>query len=250
MSRRSPSLPGLIAAFVVAGTVACGSNGDRTPTAPTPPTTQTPPPTSEGLVTGTAVEFTPAGEGRPVPNLRLRVRAGSDIDGAVGGAALPDVITDRNGRYEIAGFTGYLLFFSADPGSGFKFLCDEYPVYTQLPSDTGGLARIRDLPVVRASWAIDRLPPRMWWIGTTVYGIVSERVGGVPRPVAGATVTLDGGHQDPPATTNANGFYMACSVVGTDQLRTITARKAGYADTAREIVGARDSNVDLELTRQ
>jgi hypothetical protein len=104
------------------------------------------------------------------------------------------------------------------------------------------------LPVVSAAWNGNELPRGGWW-GTSVYGTVSEQVDGSVRPLAGATVTLDAGSQDPPATTSATGFYMVCSVVGTDQYRTITARKAGYRDTVRQIFGGWDFRVDLELTR-
>ena len=64
----------------------------------------------------------------------------------------------------------------------------------------------------------------------------------------GATVTLEDGRQDPPATTSATGFYMVCSVVGTDQARTVTARKDGYRATTREFFGGWEFRVDLELT--
>ena len=82
--------------------------------------------------------------------------------------------------------------------------------------------------------------------GTSVHGTVSERVDGALRPVAGATVTLDSGIPDPPATTTASGFYMICSEVGTDQYRTITALKAGYRNTVRQIFGGWDSRIDLD----
>ena len=65
----------------------------------------------------------------------------------------------------------------------------------------------------------------------------------------GATVTLDSGTQDSPATTSPTGFYMVCSVVGTDQYRTITARKDGYSLAGRQIFGGWDFRVDLELAR-
>ena len=247
MSINPQSLRGLVAALVVMGTVACGSNGDQTSTAPTPPTTQTPPPAppSEGLLTGTAIEFTSAGETRAVANLRLRVRAGSSFDGAVGGVELPDVVTDSNGHYQIDGGTNFILFLSTPPGSSHRFLCDEYPLLTNRERGV----RKNDLPLVSISWTGNRLPPGMWSPGTSVYGTVSEHADGGLRPVAGATVTLDAGNQDPPATTTATGFYMVCSVVGTDQFRTVSARKAGYTDTVKEIFGGWDFKVDLELSR-
>jgi hypothetical protein len=118
---------------------------------------------------------------------------------------------------------------------------------TRLPAVPG--FPVGDLPVVHVSWSGDRLPPGMWSLGTSVDGTVSERVNETLRPVAGATVTLDGGTQDPPAVTSAAGFYMVCSVVGTDTTRTITARKDGYRTGVRQILGGRDSRVDLELAR-
>jgi hypothetical protein len=90
----------------------------------------------------------------------------------------------------------------------------------------------------------------MWISGTSVSGKVSERQGETLQPVAGATVTLDEGGQDPAATTNAAGFYMVCSLVGTDQYRTISARKAGYRTVTRQIFGGWDFVVDLEIARE
>jgi hypothetical protein len=86
--------------------------------------------------------------------------------------------------------------------------------------------------------------------GTSIYGIVSERINGSTRPVEGATVMLDAGTQDPPALTSATGFYMVCSEVGTDQDRTVTATKEGYNPATKKIVGGWDSVVDLDLTRK
>jgi hypothetical protein len=90
----------------------------------------------------------------------------------------------------------------------------------------------------------------MWIVGTSVYVTVSERVDGSLRPVAGATVSLDGGIQDPPATTSPSGFYMICSTVGTDQFRDIAAQKTGYIPGTRRIFGGWDYEVNLELARR
>jgi hypothetical protein len=197
-------------------------------------------------LTGIVIDVATSG-GRPVPNLRLKVRAAGPTDGAVGGTELADVITDANGRYEITGVTTPLLFVQTAPGSDYKFRCDFYPVVTPVRPDWRFLS---DLPVVNASWSGDRLPPGLWWIiGTSVYGTVSERVGEMVQPVGGATVTLGDGEQDPPATTNGSGFYMICSVVGTDQARTIAAIKDGYRSVSRLIFGGWDSRVDLEIGR-
>ena len=254
MSRYSQSarMRGLAAALIVS-IAACDRGSDRTvntPSTPSAPTTPSPPPPAPpaGTVTGTVFEFTATGERRPVPNLRLQVRIGSPLDGAVGSVVLADVVTDGNGRYEIAGVTSPLLFFTTAPGSRHRFLCDFYPVVTGL-SAPPGFPGFADLSVVHVSWSGDRLPPGMWSPGTSVHGTVSERVNGTLRPVAGATVTLDSGNQDPPATTSPSGFYMVCSLVGTDQYRTITARKDGYSTAARQIFGGWDFRVDLELAR-
>jgi hypothetical protein len=253
-SRRAPSmghtqaacrLGAVIALILTLGACEAGKDPTvSTPSAPTPPPPAPPPPSPPaGTVSGTAYEFTAAGERRPVPNLRLRVRDASSSGGAVGGRELPDVVTDGNGRYEIPEVTALILFFTTAPGSDHRFLCDFYPLEVRL-------AFSKDLPLVHVSWSGDGLPRGMsgpW--GTSVYGLVSERVNGAVRPVAGATVTLDTGMQDPPATTNTAGFYMVCSVVGTDQYRTITARKDGYRETSRQIFGGWDFHVDLELAR-
>ena len=74
-------------------------------------------------------------------------------------------------------------------------------------------------------------------VGARPSTVLFQNVSTEHFPVSGATVTLDSGDQDPPATTSAAAFYMVCSVVGTDQTRTITARKDGYRMAAREIFG-------------
>jgi hypothetical protein len=249
MSRHAQAAGLLGAAAALTVSIAARDGGtDRTVIAPTASPTSSPPaPPPAGTVTGMVLELTTTGERRPVPNLRLQVRTGSPADGAVGGVELPDVVTDRNGRYEIAGVTSPLLFFTTAPGSDHRFLCDFYPLVTRPPAVPG--FPFGDLPVVHVSWSGDRLPPGMWSSGTSVYGIVSERVNETLRPVAAATVTLDGGTQDPPAMTSATGFYMVCSVVGTDQTRTITARKDKYVTAVRQIFGGWDFHVDLELGR-
>ena len=101
------------AAAIIVSIVACEAGGDRTvitpPTTPTPlppaPPTPSPPPLPASTVTGRVFEYAATGDASPVPNLRLRVRTGSRLSGAVGGVELPDVVTDKNGRYEIPGVT-------------------------------------------------------------------------------------------------------------------------------------------------
>lgn len=246
MSRRVQTARLWKAVILLIGLTACDNK--TAPTPPEDPATPPPPPAAGGLtVSGVVREYGDNGENRPVPNLRLKVRKGSSSDGAVGGAALDDVVTDADGRYSISGVFG-ILFFQTDPGSDFRFLCDAYPVFVR---QQGGppIPFLTDLPVVHRSWSGNR-PPQPWIIGTSVWGTVSERGDTGVQPVAGATVSLDTGVQDPPATTTASGFYMVCSVVGTDQTRTITASKDGYALTTREIFGGWDTMVHLELTRR
>jgi len=233
------------AAAILTAIAACSDDRSQIVTsprvAPPPSPAPAPPPTSGSTLSGTVFEFTASGTRRPVPNLRLKVRAASRFDGAVGSLELPDVVTDANGRYEVVDAPA-IVFFTTAPGSDYKFLCDFYPVVR--------FSRfLRDLAVVHVSWTGDRLPPGMWWPGTSVHGVVSERVGDTVRPLEGATVTLDTGIPDPPATTSATGFYMVCSEVGTDQYRTITASKEGYRSTTRQIFGGWEFRVDLEIAR-
>ena len=234
------------AAFAV-GLTACG----QSPTGPTPqgpPTAPAPeaPPTPGVTLSGTVLDFTDSDKGRPVPNLRLKVRSAGPRDGAVGGVELADVVTDGEGRYTITDVSARQVFFQTVTGSDYRFPCDFYPVV--LFAASPGLP-LNDLPVVRASWSGTR-PPAWWIVGTSVYGIVSERVDGRLRPLAGATVTLDNEIQDPSATSNANGFYMVCSTVGGDQFRDISAQKGGYSPVARRIFGGWDYEVDFELSRE
>jgi all-beta uncharacterized protein len=197
-------------------------------------------------MSGTAVEFTSRGLRGPVPNLRLKVRSASRFDGAVGGIDLPDIVTDANGRYEINS-TSLILFVSTPPESDYRFLCDFYPLEPGFATRYPMTPALRDLPLVHVSWAGTELPPGMWNRSTSVHGTVSQRANGTLQPLAGATVMLDSGIQDPPATTTATGFFQVCSVVGTDQLRTITARKDGYSPVTKQIFGGYDFRVDFEL---
>ena len=84
------------------------------PTQPPPPPPPSPPGPRGETVSGVVLEFTATGEVRPVPNLRLKVRAGS-LDGAVGGAQLADTVTDANGRYTVTDVSAYVLFFQTAP---------------------------------------------------------------------------------------------------------------------------------------
>ena len=219
-------------------------------TAPTPPQDQPSTPAGTGItVSGMVREYGDSGESRPVPNLRLKVRRGGSNDGAVGSTPLDDVVTDADGRYTITGLSAStILFFQTDPAADYRFPCDAYPVVVSRP---GGppIPFLAELPVVRRSWSGSR-PPQPWIIGTSVWGTVTERVNGVPEPVEGATVFLESGLQDPPTTTSASGFYMICSVVGTDQERSITASKDGYHMARREYYGGFESVLHLELTRR
>src|SRR5687768_10204087 len=75
-----------------------------------PTSTQT---SSGTTVTGVVLEYAADGVGGPVANLRLKVTAGSASDSAVGGTALPDVVTDADGRYVIANVRGILFLATA-----------------------------------------------------------------------------------------------------------------------------------------
>ena len=236
------------AAALAISVAACQSATAPSPQPPQTPPPPAPPPAGQTL-SGTVLDFTPSGTGRPVPNLRLRVRQTGPGGGAIGGVDLADAVTDANGRYTITGVESYPsgvtkgLFFQTAPGSEYRFLCDFYPI----SFGHEGISRFYDLPVVHNTWSGNR-PPDNWFVYTSVYGTVSERVDGDLRPVAGATV--DFGTPDPPATTSETGFYMICSTTGSEQLRTLTASKTGYNSVARQIYGGYESEANHELTRR
>jgi hypothetical protein len=222
---------------------ACGGGDDDL--IPTP----TPIPSGQSLnVVGTAFDLSTPGSPRPVSNLRLRVRRASPGFGAVGGEELADVVTDEHGRYVIEGVSRRwlidALFFETAPGEPYKFLCPFYPIFLGTSGAPSGFSGF-DLPVVPVTWSGTALPSGMWIPGTSVMGTVSERIGESLQGVGGATVTLDEGVQDPPSTTSDSGFYMICSVTGTDQVRTITVRRDGYRQITRETFNG--GNVDFEL---
>ena len=224
------------AAWLVIGLSACDGPLTPTPTpSPTPPVGGRTPPLT---VSGTVLGLRATGEWVPVPNLRLKVRARRE-DGAVGSTPLADTVTDAQGRYTINDNSAFVLLFQTDPESEYRFLCDWMPIVTNSP--------MWDLAVVHRTWSGNRKPPG--WFGIEgVWGTVSEQIDGSLQPVAGATVTLDAGIQDPPATTSPNGFYMICSVVGAGQLRTIAAFKTGYDPVTREVLDP--GEVHFQLTRR
>ena len=244
LAQGSTRLPGLLVLALLAA--ACAEGVGPTPI-PEPGPTPAPETSAAQSVTvaGRVMDWTMPTAPQPVPNLRLHVRAMHPTGGAVNGTPLPDVVTDASGRFEVVDAprnflnSSSLLFVQTAPEAEYKFLCPFYPVGGPYPSD---------LPVVHVSWAGNTLPA--FNVGTSVSGVVAERVNGQVLPVVGATVTLDAGLQDPPSTTSETGFYMACSIVGGDQVRTITARKAGYRMVTREIFGGWDFRVDLELARE
>ena len=232
-------------AVVVIALAACGRNTVEPTPSPTP--TPAPSPSPGNLtVTGTVLEFTGVGVSRPAPGVRLNVWRATADGGAVGATALPDVVSNASGIFTIADIAPGTLFFRTAPGSAYRFLCEAYPLFAQQE-----LLRPPNiqLPVVHTSWSGTR-PPQTWTMGTSFYGIVNERDGsGNLQPVAGATV--DAGPPDPPATTDAQGFYMICSITGSDQLRTVSAAKTGYHTHTREhFFGILQHVVHFELTRK
>jgi hypothetical protein len=225
------------------GLAACGSAPPQPPFEPTP---IDPAPTTVTLA-GFAVEFTAAGEQRPVPNLRLKVRRSGPTGGAIAGTDLGDVITDANGLYTIPDAPVGLLWFQTAPGSDSRFLCEWWPVDVRPRRPTSPST---NLPVVHRTWSDNRPPPNMWHPGTSAWGTVTEQVDGNPQPLADAVVVFGEGTQDPPATTSASGFYMICSEVGTDQMRRITASKPGYDAVAREYFAGLGDVIHFQLTRK
>lgn len=249
MSIQKRSTRRLGVAALVISLAACSENLSS-PAAPATPSLQPPtPPTAGVTVSGIAIEFTASGVSRPVPNLRLKVWKPGPRNGAVGGVQLPDTITDADGRYTITDVATRELWFQTASGSEYRFLCDFQPVLVRSAVSGPGFS-LTDLPVVHVAWSGNQPPPGMWTTGTSVYGTVSERVNGSSQPVADATVSLDGGLGDSPATTSPTGFYMICSTVGTDVLRDITAQKTGYMPAMRQIFGGWDIEANLELTRR
>jgi hypothetical protein len=192
-------------------------------------------------VSGTVLGFSTTGEWVPVPNLRLKVRA--DVSGFLGSTPLADTVTDAHGRYTINENSAFVLLFQTDPESEYRFPCDWYPILAN---------GVRGLYAVHRTWSGNRPPPG--WSGPgAAWGIVSEEIGGSLQPVADATVILDDGRPDPPATTNPNGFYMICSVVGSDQVRTIAVFKTGYDGATREFFSSGVGlhlPIHLQLTRR
>lgn len=228
------------ATFAAVASLLAACGGEVSPAAPGPISGGDPfQSVSSGTVSGTVLDVTSGSPYRPVPNLSLSVWH-SSADGRVGASRVADITSDGEGRYSLSGLSVRLLWVEAPPGAPYTFLCPAYPLYL--------LGRSVNLPVVPASWAGNALPGGLTIPHTSVYGTVTDSANGAP--LAGAVVTLDHAVQDPPATTNASGFYMVCSFVGSDQTRTITAAKDGYVPSTREIFGGWDFLVPFALDRR
>lgn len=244
---RSPAATRWLGGVVAVVTLAACDSVQPTPVpTPTPTPQPGPAPAATVTVTATVLEFTADGQSRPLPNLRLKVWRSGSSGGVLDATALSDTVTDGSGRFTIPDVMPGTLFFRTVPGAEYRFICDAYPLFahTELlrPPNT-------NLPVVHTSWSGTR-PPQTWLIGTSFYGTVSERdAGGSLQPIAGATV--DAGLPDPPATTDASGFYMTCSTTGSDQFRAVTVAKTGYNTLTRDVfLGMFDHVFNFELNAQ
>jgi hypothetical protein len=242
MSRHTYAVRLLIAAAITVSAAACEKESPLTPT-PTP----TPRPQPLRSVFGTVVEFRASGERVPVANLRLQVRWG-ESSGAVGATPRADVVTDAEGRYRLNDISWDPVFFQPAPGSEYRSLCDWYPI----SGNQYDVNLLADVPVVHRTWSGDRPPQGMWFWAGGPWGTVSEQIDGRLQPVSGATVLLDGGRPDGPATTDPNGFYMICTFGGgleTGQpARTVEASKPGYNSVTRDDSGG--NPVNIQLTRK
>ena len=95
----------------------------------------------------------------------------------------------------------------------------------------------------------DRMPAGHEGHETSSDGRVFERRNGHVQPIAGAVVTIGAGDHDPPATTSDTGFYMICSVVGSEQYREVSARRNGYEPASQRFFAGWEFTVDFELFR-
>ena len=86
----------------------------------------------------------------------------------------------------------------------------------------------------------------------TLAGVVYERSGAAPVPVAGAVVESLNTHRV--SITDANGRYRLAYITGelgmTDGFDTIRVMKEGFATVVREVVPEGDMRLDIELVRQ
>jgi hypothetical protein len=226
-------LPYCVAIVLTVLACSCGGPASRLPPAPA----TGPSPAPSGVTHGVVYEIDQGNLRRPVPNLRLLVW--QQVTGRVDAVRLPDVTTDVSGRFGVSGATGPLVYIETAAGSPVKTLCASGTPVLLRPE------RVEEVFVVDASWSGDWQPSRP----PLLSGVVSERVGGVVRPVAGATVTLDDGRVDPPATTNAIGFYSICSAMGADFTVTVTARKDRYRSATKTMTWGWDYVVNFTLDR-
>lgn len=125
-----------VIAVLSLGLASCGDN----PFEPTDvrnrvqPGAQTSGPPSPGSgLDGRILEYTASGLRGPVPNLQLKVWSGSSFDGRVGATALPDVVTDENGRYVFTSTKG-INFIETAPESEYQTICPSYPIFASAGS--------------------------------------------------------------------------------------------------------------------
>jgi hypothetical protein len=225
----------LFSVVIVLTVLACSCGGPFAPLPPEPPPTTGPP---DEVANGVVYEIDSGNLRRPVPNLRLLVW--QQVTGRVDAVRLPDSTTDLLGRFSVSGATGPVVYLETAPGSPVKSMCASGSPLLLLPG------RVEEVFVVDSSWSGQWQPSRL----PLLSGVVSERVGEVMQPVAGATVTIEDGRVDPPATTNAIGFYSICSAMGADFTVTVTARKDGYQPVTKTMTWGWDYIVDFTLDRR
>jgi hypothetical protein len=230
-----------LAPFLVVVLSACDS--PQTRVSPTAPSTSAP--QSSVTLSGTTLEHTTAGP-RPVPNVPLLVRTGFSS------FVFVLVTSDATGRYSLSDVPSGAVSIAPAPGSDYYAPCPA-------GSDVVRSNSTFDVNVVSASLlSTAGMPPSFPRSGSIwVSGIVFENTSQRSRPLAGATVNLDGDDADPrfgsTTLSDAEGRYLVCPPLpgtGSDTFATVRARKSGYRPGSRSaFLGWDYAAVDIELIR-
>jgi hypothetical protein len=241
---------------LVLALAACNSQQTRVlPAAPSTPAPQAsttpapqasaPAPQSSVTLSGAALEHTAEGS-RPLPNVPLLVRTGFSP------YVFLQVTSDATGRYSLSEVPSGAVSIAPAPGSGY---------YTPCPA---GFDVVRsnttfDVHIVSAALlstaGIPASVPRLGSIW--VSGAVFESTAQGSRPIAGASVNLEGDDVDPrlgsTTLTDAAGRYLVCPPLpgtGTDTYGLVRARREGYRPASRKaFLGWDYTGIDIELIR-
>lgn len=243
----SPSLAVRLGALIFLSTGCADETHPSGPTslpAPTAPQPSSPPFTLSGIV----LNYTSAGS-RPQSGVPLLVRSW----GLPGPLLEFTVTSDANGRYEVSGLPYGAVTIQPSIQSDYRAPC---PAGTDVLNGNATFdVHVVSTTLLSTAGAPASMPKSI----ISFSGVVFETTSEGPRPIAGATVDLQGDSARSDAgagyattLTDSNGQYLVCTAppgVGTDQLMWVQVQREAYRPGGRSVFGGWGYSADVELVR-